>query len=73
MNDAAPEKTQKYWCWCMMYIRAYLDLVRYTKYAERGWPLLKGKRGWFSFWRPFLEYDRQAQDFLLERIHLYKA
>ena len=73
MNEAATEKTKTYWRWRMMYIRAYLDLVRYTKCWERGWPLLKGVRGWFNFWRPFLEHDQQAQDYLLELIHLYKA
>ena len=73
MNDAAPAKTQTYWKWRMVYIRAYLDLVRYRKCAEEGWPLLKEPRGWFGFWRRFMEHDQRAQDYLLELIHLYKA
>jgi len=73
MNDAAPEWTKTYWRWRIVYIRAYLDLVRYTKCWEEGWPLLKHSRGWFFFWRRFLEHDQRAQDYLLELIHLYKA
>ena len=73
MNAAAPEWTQNYWRWRIVYIRAYLDLVRYTKCWEAGWPLLKHPRGWFFFWRRFLEHDQRAQDYLLELIHLYKA
>ena len=71
-EDAAP-KTREYWRWRMMYIRAYLDLVRYRKCAEEGWPLLKEPRGWFGFWRRFMEHDQRAQDYLLELIRLYKA
>lgn len=73
MNDAAAEATKTYWRWRIFYIRAYLDLVRYTKCAEEGWPLLKKPTGWFFFWRRFLEHDEKAQDMLLELIHLYKA
>ncbi len=73
MNDAASAETKAYWKWRMVYIRAYLDLVRYRKCAEEGWPLLKEPRGWFGFWRRFMEHDQRAQDYLLELIHLYKA
>ena len=73
MNEEASAHTKSYWKWRILYIRAYLDLVRYTKCAEMGWPLLKKSRGWFFFWRKFLEHDRRAQEMLLELIHLYKA
>ena len=73
MNAGATEKDREYWKWRIMYFRAYLDFVRYTKCAEMGWPLLKTSRGWFFFWRRFLEHDQRAQDMLLELIHLYKA
>ena len=73
MNSAASPALQKYWRWRIVYIRAYLDLVRYTRCAELGWPLLKRPRGWFFFWRKFMEHDARAQEYLLELIHLYKA
>jgi len=73
MNNAASPALQQYWRWRIVYIRAYLDLVRYTNCAEAGWPMRKKKTGWFRFWRRFLEHDQRSQDYLLELIHLYKA
>ena len=70
--DAAPE-IQQYWRWRILYIRAYLDKVRYHRCAELGWPMLQRPTGWFRFWRRFLEHDETAQEYLLELIHLYKA
>ena len=71
MNLGASKDTQKYWRWRIVYIRAYLDLVRYRNCAKAGWPLQKVNN--MRFWRRFLENDKKAQDFLLELIHLYKA
>jgi len=73
INNQISPQIRQYWRWRIVYIRAYLDLVRYTKCWEMGWPLLKKSRGWFFFWRRFLEHDQRAQDMLLELIHLYKA
>ena len=73
VNEALPEKIRMYWKWRILYIRAYLDHVRYHKCAEMGWPLLKRPTGWFYFWRKFLAHDEKAQEYLLELIHLYKA
>ena len=72
LNNAATPALQQYWRWRIVYIRAYLDLVRYTNCAKEGWPLV-GKKGWFRFWRRFLEHDARAQEYLLELIRLYKA
>lgn len=73
MNENASAGTKAYWRWRIMYIRAYLDKVRYHRCAELGWPLRKTPAGWMHFWRKFLEHDPQAQAYLLELIHIYKA
>ena len=73
MNDAAAPDTQSCWRWRIVYIRAYLDMVRYHSCAEAGWPLEKKKSNWMRFWRRFLEHDERAQEYLLELIRLYKA
>ena len=73
MNESASQRTEKYWRWRILYIRAYLDKVRYHRCAELGWPLRKTPAGWMHYWRKFLEHDQKAQEYLLELIHLYKA
>ena len=73
INEAADENTKTYWRWRIVYIRAYLDKVRYHSCAEAGWPLQKLVANSMTFWRRFLEGDQLAQDMLLELIHLYKA
>lgn len=73
MDAAAEPEIRNYWKWRILYIRAYLDKVRYHRCAEQGWPLLKTPSGWMHFWRKFLEHDAIAQDMLLELIRLYKA
>ena len=70
MNEGAAEETKQYWRWRIVYIRAYLDLVRYRNCAAAGWP---GRTAEARYWGAFLEGDAQAQEFLLELIRLYKA
>lgn len=71
MNEGAAEETKMYWRWRIMYIRAYLDLVRYRNCAKAGWPSYG--MGLSGYWGGFLEEDEQAQKFLLELIQIYKA
>lgn len=71
INEGAAEETKKCWRWRIMYIRAYLDLVRYRNCAAAGWPS-KGM-GSCGYWGGFMEEDEQAQEFLLELIRIYKA
>jgi len=73
VNSGLTPKQQLAWRWRIVYIRAYLDLVRYRNCAAEGWPLPRQLRGWFRFWRRFMADDPRAQDYLLELIHLYKA
>ena len=73
MNEQASPETKTRWQWRILYIRAYLDKVRYHKCAEEGWPLYQLKKFSMHFWRPFLEHDEKAQELLLELIHLYKG
>ena len=73
INEGAAQETKTYWRWRIVYIRAYLDKVRYHKCAEAGWPLGNTSAGYMFFWRQYLEHDQMAQDMLLELIHLYKA
>ena len=71
MNEGAAQETKEYWRWRIVYIRAYLDLVRYRNCAAAGWPA-KGM-GAVGYWGGFLEGDEQAQQFLQELIRIYKA
>jgi len=73
MDAGADPGTKTYWRWRILYIRAYLDWVRYHSCARAGWPLDKDKGGFMRFWRRFLEHDERAQEYLLELIRLYKA
>lgn len=73
LDSAADVETRAYWKWRIVYIRAYLDKVRYHRCAELGWPLDKAVSGGMHFWRKFLEQDEAAQEMLLELIRLYKA
>lgn len=73
INKAASPETKDYWKWRIIYIRAYLDKVRYHRCAELGWPYKKSAAGWMLFWRKFLEHDETAQNMLSELIKLYKA
>lgn len=73
INAAAAEETKTYWKWRILYIRAYLDKVRYHKCAEAGWPLEQLAKSSMFFWRQFLEHDEKAQQMLQELIELYKS
>jgi len=73
LNSDADSRTRGYWKWRIVYIRAYLDKVRYHRCAECGWPLEKPLGGWMLFWRKFLEHDGKSQEMLLELVRLYKA
>ena len=73
LNSDADSRTREYWKWRIVYIRAYLDKVRYHRCAECGWPLEKPLGGWMLFWRKFLEHDGKSQEMLLELVRLYKA
>ena len=75
LNEEAAPATRTYWRWRILYIRAYLDYVRYHNCAAEGWPLVQESNGnkWKRIWRRFMENDEQAQDMLLELIHLFKA
>ena len=73
INAAAEDDTKAYWKWRILYIRAYLDKVRYHKCAEANWPLERLTKGSMHFWRQFLAHDEKAQEMLLELIGLYKA
>ena len=76
LNAAAPAHIKTYWRWRILYIRAYLDYVRYHNCAAAGWPFHMVKsniRRWKWYWRRFMETDQQAQDMLLELIRIYKS
>ena len=75
LNETVAPEIQKYWRWRVLYIRAYLDYVRYSTCAAEGWPICQTTKGknWMRFWRRFMEKDEKAQEMLLELIHLYKA
>ncbi len=75
IDAGAAEETRKYWKWRIIYIRAYLDFVRYHACAAAGWPWekYKGIEGMIGFWGSFLENDARSQEYLLELIRLYKA
>ena len=73
LNADADEQTKTYWKWRILYIRAYLDKVRYHKCAEAGWPLEHLAKSSMFFWRQFLEHDEMAQKMLQELIELYKS
>ncbi len=76
MDNDADKSTKGYWRWRIVYIRAYLDYIRYKKCAELGWPIkeeFKGVVGMTSFWGKMLKDDQKAQDLLLELIKIYKA
>ena len=73
INEQAAPETKTCWRWRILYIRAYLDKVRYHKCAEAGWPLHLLAKSSMFFWREYLEHDEKAQEMLLELIHLYKG
>jgi len=73
MNERAASKTKACWRWRILYIRAYLDKVRYHNCAKDNWPLHQLKKTSMHFWRQYLTQDELAQEMLLELIHLYKA
>lgn len=73
INAGAAEETKAYWKWRIIYIRAYLDKVRYHKCAEDGWPLEHLEKSSMFFWRKYLEHDAEAQKMLQELIELYKS
>jgi len=75
LNEKAPAHIKTCWRWRILYIRVYLDYVRYHNCAAAGWPLPDDPTGrrWKWFWRKFMADDPQAQDMLLELIHIYKS
>ena len=73
IDRAADEHTKACWRWRLVYIRAYLDKMRYHRCAEEGWPLADLAIGCMLFWRRFLEHDAPAQQLLSELIKIYKS
>ena len=74
MDAGADPETRTYWKWRIVYIRAYLDLVRYKNCAAAGWPYEKYVgAGMRTFWGEFLNDDPTACAYMAELIRYYKA
>jgi len=68
------ESAKKSWRWRILLIRTRLDEIRYSRLAAAGWDYTKFTPAYrFNFWGDYLEGVPEAEEALLELIHIYKA
>lgn len=73
-QQISPQMKQN-WRWRIVYIRTILDRIRYNNCAADGWPYENYNRGphQHDFWPPYLQGNQEAEELMMELIHIYHA